>query len=98
MAFLKPQKAKCKSCIFTHQVVSEDRLNEIMKYLLTGRSHICHNTGDQLRPPLACRGGRDLQLKAFALAGLIAEPTDDALETANEAYLKGRGRSGEFDS
>jgi hypothetical protein len=55
---------------------------EIIQYLCQGSQHICHT-----HPDRACRGGRDLQLQVFAVLGMIAEPTDEALAEANQAFL-----------
>jgi hypothetical protein len=84
--FLEAQKTHCKSCIFKNaDFLSPKRQVEIIKYLLTGQQHICHQTHGSNE--LACRGGRDLQLRHLAALGWITEPTDDALEMANEEWL-----------
>lgn len=52
---------------------------------LSEATRICHSTGSNNginhrtgKPPAACRGARDLQLKHFAGLGFIEAPTDAA--------------------
>ncbi|ABW31925.1 hypothetical protein [Acaryochloris marina] len=86
--FLEPNPAQCKSCIFRSPedgglVLGDDRTTEITEYLCSGKQHICHTN-----PELACRGGRDIQLRVFAALGMIDQPTDEALWLANQEFLR----------
>lgn len=52
---------------------------------MTEATRICHSTGSNNainrrtgKPPMACRGARDLQLKMFTAIGFLNEPTDAA--------------------
>lgn len=86
--FLEPNSSQCKTCIFRSphnggMVLGDDRIAEITEYLCKGNQHVCHINSDR-----ACRGGRDLQLQVFAALGLIDEPTDEALQEANQEFLQ----------
>lgn len=57
--------------------------------IMESSSHICHQTGSNNafhartgQPPHLCRGARDIQLQMFCALGAIAEPTDEAWNTA----------------
>lgn len=56
---------------------------EITEYLCKGKQHVCHTN-----PEYACRGGRDIQLQVFATLGFVDEPTDEALQAANQEFLQ----------
>jgi hypothetical protein len=85
--FMQPMPQQCKTCIFRASpdsalALSPERLAEITQYLLEGTQHCCHTDASRV-----CRGGRDLQLQVFYAMGLIAEPTDAALEISNDRFL-----------
>lgn len=80
------QPVKCKSCIFGDtSPITEYRLAEIVRYLLKGTTHLCHSRPSRGPRKLACRGGRNIQLKTWHAMGLIEEPTDEALAAAMKA-------------
>lgn len=70
---------QCPTCVFRRGglPLRPGRLGEIQAYLIEGRTHLCHSPP---RDKFACRGGRDYQLTIWYRLGIIAEPTDDALE------------------
>ena len=80
------QPVKCKSSIFgDNSPISDFRLGEIVEYLIHGRTHLCHSRPSRGPRKLACRGGRNIQLKTWHARGYIDEPTDDALAAAMKA-------------
>ena len=54
-------------------------------------SRECHNTGTNAlrgrtnKPPVLCRGARDIQLKVMAATRAISKPTDAAWNRQREA-------------
>jgi hypothetical protein len=84
--FLPGRPKQCKTCIFRYDGLRlpAERIREITDYLIKGQQHICHTSSEY-----ACRGGRDIQLKVFCALGIIEEPTDEALNQANNKYLTG---------
>ena len=61
-------------------------LEEILtERILNEASHICHSTGSNNafnkrtgKPPMICRGGRNVQLQVMFALGVIKAPTDEA--------------------
>ena len=79
-------KAMCNSCIFRTDgkqvVLAPGRMEEIKRYLIGQKSHICHVTNK------TCYGGLTYQATIFHRMGVIAEATVKCfLETAAK-YLK----------
>ena len=77
----------CATCPFRDDV--SDKFKEVRGVVafsaMTEASRICHNTGSNNafhrrtgKPPMLCRGARDIQLKMFTAIGFISEPTDEA--------------------
>lgn len=88
----QPCKVMCGTCPFREgspYAVLQDMLTQSA---LTETSRICHSTGGPNaihpkgtgKPALICRGTRDVQLKVMTVLNVIAEPTDEAWETACE--------------
>jgi hypothetical protein len=83
--------------------LDEAKISQITDYLISGENHQCH--APQLkgnRPTHTCRGGRNLTLRAWAAAGIIDAPTDEALERAmrargiEPAWETGKGKLGQY--
>lgn len=81
------QPEKCATCPFREGSKYAGLALDLAESALTTTSRICHSTGSNNainhrtgKPPMICRGARDIQLQAFAAIGFIAEPTDKAWE------------------
>lgn len=93
---LQPLKKSCKTCPFVKDSPYEYLREALTKSALTEATRICHSTGSDNainrrtgKPPRACRGARDLQLKMFAGLGFIEAPTDKArADKCKEVGLK----------
>lgn len=82
---LKPVKNKCASCPFRTGSDYTYLAPTLAECALTKRSRICHSTGSNNainkrtgKPPMLCRGARDLQLQVFFAMKFIEAPTDEA--------------------
>jgi hypothetical protein len=80
---------QCETCVF--KPVSEGGIDltsgrhaEIQVSLLTGSNQLCHHDNDKT----ICRGGREFQLQYWHRMGVIAEPTDEALQAAMERTMR----------
>ena len=80
-------KAMCATCPFRHGSPHSNLAPMLAESALTQSSRICHSTGSNNainrrtgKPPMLCRGARDVQLKFFHHAGMIESPTDEAWE------------------
>lgn len=81
MRLQKLHNLPCADCPFRPEglKLGPEKMNEIYGYLLQGTNHLCHS--DRTNHTI-CRGGRDWQLTMLARLGLIAQPSDAALEGA----------------
>jgi hypothetical protein len=75
----------CATCPFRDGSPYANLREDLTTSALTNATRICHSTGSDNainrrtgRPPCACRGARDVQLKFFASMGFLNEPTDKA--------------------
>ncbi len=77
----------CSTCPFRDGV--DEKYSDLRPMLtisaLSEASRICHQTGTNNafhartgKPPVLCRGARDVQLRLFHSIGFIEEPTDEA--------------------
>ncbi len=80
--------AMCATCPFKPGSPHAELAPMLTESALTNASRICHSTGSRNainhrtgRPPMLCRGARDVQLAYFEATGFIAEATDEAWET-----------------
>lgn len=78
----------CATCPFRRGSPYAHLAAYLAREALKNSSRICHLTGSNaithrsgIKPHL-CRGARDLQLKFFAALKVIAEPTDEAWNSA----------------
>ena len=76
---------QCATCPFRDGSPYEYLRSNLGCSALTEASRICHSTGSNNainrrtgKPPMLCRGARDLQLRYFHGIGFIEEPTDEA--------------------
>ena len=78
--------AMCATCPFRPGSPYASLAEELAESALNNKSRICHSTGSNAinrrtgKPPLLCRGARDIQLKTFAAMKFIEAPTDEAWE------------------
>lgn len=80
----------CATCPFREGSPYAELQGLLAESALTEASRVCHSTGGKNaihpngtgKPPLLCRGTRDIQLKAMAALGVISAPTDEAWEAA----------------
>lgn len=87
---LQPCKVMCATCPFRAGSPYAYLAEGLAESALTEASRICHSTGGRNaihrrgtgKPPLLCRGARDVQLKAMTALRVIREPTDAAWEEA----------------
>lgn len=77
-------KTMCATCPFRASSPHANLVPVITETLLDTTS-ICHSTGSNNainrrtgKPPMACRGARDVQLKYFHSIGFLEAPTDEA--------------------
>lgn len=77
----------CATCPFRPGSPYANLAADLAESALKTTSRICHSTGSNNainrrtgKPPLLCRGARDIQLKAFAAMGYIEAATDEAWE------------------
>jgi hypothetical protein len=81
-----PLMAKmCATCPFRDGSKYEALKLDLSISALSEASRICHSTGSNNginhrtgKPPMLCRGARDLQLRVFHSIGFIEAPTDEA--------------------
>lgn len=85
MAILPVQPEKCATCPFRPHSKYAHLAADLADSAVTKASRICHSTGANNainrqtgRPPMLCRGARDIQLEVFAALGVISEATDEA--------------------
>jgi hypothetical protein len=87
---------KCDTCPFKPGSKYEHLAPTLAVSALTERSRICHQTGSNAinhrkgKPPMLCRGARDLQLAALHGAGFLSAPTDEAW--AEKAKMLGKSK------
>jgi|ERR1041385_6287614 len=81
------QQEQCATCPFRPGSKYAFLAPELTNAALTSASRVCHSTGSDNginrrtgKPPMLCRGARDVQLKFFAQSGFISEATDAAWE------------------
>jgi hypothetical protein len=81
---MKLPKKQCSSCPFLDDGIQlpMTKMLEIYSYLMDGTNHLCHS--DRTDNTI-CVGGRNFQLQFWYEAGIISEPTNEALK---EAMLK----------
>jgi hypothetical protein len=77
----------CATCPFRPGSPYAYLAEDLAASALNTSSRICHSTGSDNainrrtgKPPLLCRGARDIQLKAYAAIKFIEAPTDEAWE------------------
>jgi hypothetical protein len=77
------QPEMCATCPFRHGSKYAHLQPVLAQSALTEATRICHSTGSNNginrrtgKPPMVCRGSRDLQLRMFAASGFLREPTD----------------------
>lgn len=77
------RKTMCPTCPFRPNSPYSCLAPDLAKSALTEASRVCHSTGVSViyggtgKPEMLCRGTRDIQLKFFHHAGVLAEPTDE---------------------
>lgn len=87
---LVPRRTMCATCPFRDGSRYAFLRDDLTRSAITTASRICHSTGPanavNRRPAQkkarACRGARDIQLRYFTAADIIAEPTDAAWAAA----------------
>jgi hypothetical protein len=79
------QPAMCATCPFRPKSKYAHLAPSLAQSAVTEATRICHSTGSNNainrrtgKPPMACRGARDIQLRMFAGSGFIEAPTDAA--------------------
>ncbi len=78
----------CPTCPFRDGSPTRYLANDLTISALNEASRICHSTGTNGlkgrtgKPSRLCRGARDIQIKVFYTAGVIAAPTDAAWDEA----------------
>lgn len=89
----------CATCPFRPGSKYAFLKDDLTRSALTAGSRICHSTGSRNainhrtgKPPLLCRGARDIQLRHFHSVGVIAEPTDEAWSKAWAEMKAKKGR------
>ncbi len=76
----------CDTCPFRPGSEYAFLAADLAKSALSDGSRICHSTGSSAihqrtgKPPMLCRGARDIQLRFFHATGLLDAPTDEAWE------------------
>jgi len=77
----------CATCPFRPGSKLSFLASDLAASALNEASRICHSTGSNNainrrtgKPPLLCRGARDIQLKVYAAMNFIEAPTDEAWE------------------
>lgn len=77
--------AMCATCPFRDGSPYEFLRQELSMHALSANSRVCHSTGSGNainhrtgKPPMLCRGARNLQLKYFASTGFLEAATDEA--------------------
>jgi len=92
MARLIPvMKTMCATCPFRPRSEYAHLAGYLAVSAITEASRLCHSTGSSAinartgKPSRICRGARDVQLRAMAAMGVIAEPTDEAWADAMRA-------------
>lgn len=80
-------KEQCATCPFRSGSPYSHLARDLGKQALSTGSRICHSTGNNNainkrtgKPPMICRGARDLQLQVLAGIGFLDAPTDEAWE------------------
>jgi hypothetical protein len=84
---LPVQSEKCATCPFKEGSKLAGLACDLAESALTDKSRICHSTGSNNainrrtgKPPMLCRGARDIQLTVFHAFGVIDAATDEAWE------------------
>lgn len=97
---LAPLKRMCATCPFRTGSPYAGLAPMLAKSALSEATRICHSTGNNAinrttgKPPRACRGARNVQLKAFAATGFIRAATDEAwAERCRELGLVESGKT-----
>ncbi len=80
-------KKCCATCPFVAGSKYEYLAIELTESALTEAARICHSTGSNNainrrtgKPPMLCRGARDVQLAYFKAIGFLESATDEAWE------------------
>lgn len=79
-------KTMCATCPFREGSQYAFLSEALSISAATEASRVCHNTatsaisGRTGKPPMLCRGARDLQLRMFAAMGFIESATDESWE------------------
>ena len=75
----------CATCPFRPDSPFAYLAADLAASAMTKASRICHSTGSNNainrrtgKPPMLCRGARDVQLQRWAATGFIEAPTDEA--------------------
>jgi hypothetical protein len=78
-------KAMCATCPFREGSKYAYLVPDLTDSALTEASRICHSTGSNNginhrtgKPPMLCRGARNVQLNVWFHIGFIESPTDEA--------------------
>ncbi|MDB6027525.1 MAG: hypothetical protein JWM68_3748 [Verrucomicrobiales bacterium] len=80
-------KSMCATCPFREGSPHAHLAPALELSARTEASRICHSTGSSAinyrtgKPPMLCRGARDIQLQQFFHMGFIEAPTDEAWES-----------------
>jgi hypothetical protein len=88
---MKVRPKKCATCPFRADSPYAYLAKDLTQSALGKSSRICHSTGSNNainertgKPPMLCRGARDIQLRVFHRLGVLDAPTDKAWERANK--------------
>jgi hypothetical protein len=90
MKRLPVAKQMCATCPFRPGSPYAELQEMLTECALSSSSRICHSTGSNAinrrtgKPPMLCRGARDVQLQFMAALNVIEAPTDEAWEKACE--------------
>jgi hypothetical protein len=82
---LPVRATKCATCPFRADSPHAYLAHDLTQSALGQSSRICHSTGSDNainrrtgKPPLLCRGARDIQLQVFHRLGFLRDATDEA--------------------
>jgi len=84
---LPVNREKCATCPWREGSPYAHLRESLEQSALSEGSRICHSTGSNNainrrtgKPPMICRGARDVQLRVLAGIGFLADATDEAWE------------------